>query len=184
VGAAYREHLVSAIARGRRGTNTDLVAYFVLRAVDLVGQVGQIGLVATNSLTQGDTRDVGLGAIVGHGCIVRRGVRSRAWPSRSAVLEYCIVWITTVPPSGSAELVLDGARVQAINASLSSAGRVAGDAQRLAKNAGAAFLGHHVNGMGLVLIAKELSSARSQRRQRESRGAIPGRTRCELRLRL
>jgi hypothetical protein len=59
LGTAYREHLVGAIGRGARGS-ADLVAYFVLRAHDLLNGGGQTGLIATNTLAQGDTREVGL----------------------------------------------------------------------------------------------------------------------------
>lgn len=59
MGEAYREYLVDFLADGKRGS-ADLVAYFRLRAHELVNGAGQTGLIATHMLAQGDTREVGL----------------------------------------------------------------------------------------------------------------------------
>ena len=59
LGTAYREYLVERIGNGVRGS-ADLIAYFLLRAHRLLNAYGQTGLIATNTLAQGDTRDVGL----------------------------------------------------------------------------------------------------------------------------
>ena len=64
----------------------------MLRAHDLLNTGGQTGLIATNTLAQGDTREVGLDQLVADGVTIRRAVKSEPWPSRSAVLEYCAVW--------------------------------------------------------------------------------------------
>ncbi|MFD6735596.1 Eco57I restriction-modification methylase domain-containing protein, partial [Micromonospora aurantiaca] len=90
LGTAYREHLVNTIGRGVRGS-ADLVAYFVLRAHDLLSETGQTGIIATNTLAQGDTREVGLDQIVAGGVTIRQAIKSRPWPARAA-LEYCAVW--------------------------------------------------------------------------------------------
>ncbi|WP_307827685.1 Eco57I restriction-modification methylase domain-containing protein [Planomonospora sp. ID82291] len=75
LGVAYREYLVEAIGRGTRGS-ADLVAYFVLRAHDLLNATGQTGLIATNTLAQGDTREVGLDQIMAEGATIHRAVKS------------------------------------------------------------------------------------------------------------
>ena len=80
LGPAYRELLISAIGRGARGS-ADLVAYFLLRAHDLLNPGGQTGLIATNTLTQGDTREVGLDQVV-TAATIRQSIKSRRWPSR------------------------------------------------------------------------------------------------------
>lgn len=46
--------------------NSDLVAYFFRRAFDLLRQGGTLGLIATNTLAQGDTRSTGLRWICQH----------------------------------------------------------------------------------------------------------------------
>jgi hypothetical protein len=87
LGDSYREHLVAQLGHGVRG-NADLVAYFVLRAYDLLNPEGGLGLIATNTLAQGDTREVGLDQIVADGSEIRIAVKSEPWPARSAVLQY------------------------------------------------------------------------------------------------
>lgn len=58
LGDDYRAHLVRWIADGVRGGRCDLVAYFLLRAGTLIRVDAQLGLIATNTLAQGDTREV------------------------------------------------------------------------------------------------------------------------------
>src|SRR5207244_5073276 len=59
LGTDYRDYLVEYLANSKRGS-ADLCAYFFLRASQLVRQGGQCGLLATNTISQGDTREVGL----------------------------------------------------------------------------------------------------------------------------
>ena len=44
--------------------NADLIAYFLLCGARLAQSGGQTGLIATNTLAQGDTREVGLDQVV------------------------------------------------------------------------------------------------------------------------
>jgi hypothetical protein len=93
LGMAYREHLVEFVANGvRAGGRCDMVAYFVLRAHCLLNEAGQAGLIGTNTLAQGDTREVGLDQLVARGTTIRRAIKGKPWPSKSAALEYCAVW--------------------------------------------------------------------------------------------
>ena len=150
VGSAYREHLVQGIGRGKRG-NADLIAYFVLRAHELLSSAGQTGLIATNTLAQGDTREVGLDQVVADGITIRRAVKSRPWPSRSATLEYCAVWTSRPTPAEQATFVADGAVVRGITSGLVPATRATGTPQRLAANAGLGFQGSNVLGLGFTM---------------------------------
>jgi hypothetical protein len=59
----YRDYLVEYLANGTKGS-ADLCAYFFLRANQLIQANGHLGLVATNTIAQGDTREVGLDQIV------------------------------------------------------------------------------------------------------------------------
>ena len=79
LGTDYRNHLVEHLALGKRGS-ADLCAYFLLRAVTLLRSSGQCGFLATNTIAQGDTREVGLDQITSSGCIIPRAVPSRKWP--------------------------------------------------------------------------------------------------------
>ena len=63
LGTNVRDWLVNTWQAGRRG-RANLVAYFFLRAFSLLTPQGNLGLIATNTIAQGDTREVGLDQIV------------------------------------------------------------------------------------------------------------------------
>ncbi len=60
LGRQYRDLSRHMACRSAVRGNADLVAYFFLRAARLLRRVGGFGLIATNTLAQGDTREVGL----------------------------------------------------------------------------------------------------------------------------
>jgi len=61
-GIAFRDWLVAYIAE-RRGGSADIVAYFFLRAWSLLSKGGCFGLLAVNTIAEGETRQVGLEAM-------------------------------------------------------------------------------------------------------------------------
>ncbi|WP_309237035.1 DNA methyltransferase [Actinomadura sp. BRA 177] len=150
MGTAYREHLVRAVGYSKRGT-ADLVAYFVLRAHSLINNHGQTGLIATNTLPQGDTREVGLDQVIELGSVIRRAIKSRPWPSKSAMLEYCVIWTSWTVPTGEAEYVLNDLVVKAIEPGLTPASRVTGNPHRLDNSQGIAFIGVKLIGNGFAV---------------------------------
>ncbi len=161
LGRAYRELLVDTVGNGVRGS-ADLVAYFLLRAHELLGRDGQTGLLATNTLAQGDTRELGLDRLVAGGVTLRRAVRSAPWPTRYAALEYCAVWTSRAPLTVAAERCLDGRVVPAITSALLATERAGAGPRRLAGNAGRCFIGSYVLGLGFTMPperAKELLAA-------------------------
>jgi hypothetical protein len=149
-GSAYRETLVHSIAGGIKG-NADLVAYFELRAHQILNAAGQTGLIATNTLAQGDTREVGLDQMVSAGISIRRAIKSSPWPSKSAVLEYCAVWTSKVRILDHAHFILDGDVVAGITSSLDAQTRATGSPQRLCASKGIAFQGSIVVGLGFTM---------------------------------
>ncbi|MFB7055957.1 Eco57I restriction-modification methylase domain-containing protein [Streptomyces vinaceus] len=157
MGEVYREYLVADLGRGARGS-ADLVAYFLLRAHQLLNGDGQTGLIATNTLAQGDSREVGLDQLLTDGVQIRKSIKSAPWPSRSAVLEYCAVWTSCGPMSEGLRLA-DGVRVKGITSSLDAISRVSGTPYRLLQSQGLAFQGSIILGMGFTLepgAAREL----------------------------
>lgn len=91
LGKDYRDFIVERIAGGRRGS-ADLCAYFFLKAQQLLCSNGSFGLLATNTIAEGDTREVGLDQLVAAGCIIYRAVPSRKWPG-TASLEVAHIWL-------------------------------------------------------------------------------------------
>lgn len=150
IGVLMREWLVHQLAGSATG-NADLVAYFFLRAARLLRREGGMGLIATNSVAQGDTRRVGLDQLVNRGATIVRAIQSAPWPSASASLEFAAVWATwrSVPPG--VPRVVGGAEVPYISALLDGATEPEDLPARLAENAGVSFIGCTIVGKGFVL---------------------------------
>lgn len=160
-GSAYREFLVAAIADGTKG-HADLIAYFALRAHTLLNPLGQTGLIATNTLAQGDTREVGLDRLTQSGVVIRKSIKSAPWPSRSAVLEYCAVWTSKGTVNQHAERIADGVKVSGIASSLVPESRAVGQPHRLHASSRRSFIGSYILGLGFTMEpdrAQELIAA-------------------------
>ena len=157
LGDDYREWLQRWNAMGKKG-NADLIAHFVLRAVRLLSQRGQLGYIATNTLVQGDTLEVGLLQAAEDGVAVRRGQSSHKWPSRSANLEIVTLWATRAPLGERAARWLDGEPVPSIGADLEPVGRIHGRPSRLRENDVRAFNGSRVEGLGFTLTPDDAAA--------------------------
>jgi hypothetical protein len=154
LGRRYREFLVRWVGGGVRGS-ADLVAYFVVHSHDVVNNDGITAVIATNTLWQGDSRQVSLDRLVEQGVTIRRATKSRPWPTRSAALQVCIVNTARRPPAPTALIELDGNQVPGITASLDVRSRVSGTAHRLAANASLSFIGSYVLGLGFTMAPDE-----------------------------
>ncbi|CBN55043.1 MULTISPECIES: Eco57I restriction-modification methylase domain-containing protein [Kamptonema] len=151
LGTDYRDFLVERIANGKRG-NADLCAYFFLKAQQLLSFNGGFGLVATNTIAQGDTREVGLDQLVANGCVIIRTVPSRKWEG-TASLEVAYVWLRKGNWQG--KFILDEKPVDGITALLTTLGKAVGNPHRLVANQDKSFIGSLVLGMGFVLTLEE-----------------------------
>ena len=85
LGTAYRDWLVQYLANGTRGS-ADLVAYFFLRVYGLIQEKGQFGLLAVNTIAEGDTRHVGLESIIRAGGEIYAAYPNEPWPGKAAVV--------------------------------------------------------------------------------------------------
>ncbi|WP_326643564.1 MULTISPECIES: Eco57I restriction-modification methylase domain-containing protein [unclassified Streptosporangium] len=149
-GLLYREYLVESIGYSKRG-NADLVAYFTLRSHAVLDKGGQAGLIATNTLAQGDTREVGLDQLVADGAVIRKSVKSRPWPSKSAVLEYCAVWISRMALGEDVKRIADDVPVAGITPSLDPVSRLTGNPYRLFGSQGISFTGSKLDAIGFTV---------------------------------
>ena len=154
MGMNIRDWFVSVLANGTRGS-ADLVAYFFLRAHSLLKPTGTLGLIATNTLAQGDTRQVGLDRMVERGFTITRSIQSRPWPATSANLEYAAVWGTRGAVSDGVLLTCDDEQVARISTLLEPLGSVEGAPEQLRENAGIAFIGCYVLGKGFIVEPEE-----------------------------
>jgi hypothetical protein len=151
LGKSYREYLSGVIGRGVKG-NADLCAYFFLRAARLLRPGGMAGLLATNTIAQGDTREVGLDQLTERGLAIPRAIPSRKWPG-GASLEVAHVWLHRSPEGRAwqAGWTLNDQPVSGITAYLAEPGAVIGLPKRIAANAQISFQGSVVLGTGFLL---------------------------------
>jgi len=154
IGTNVRDWFVNVLAGGQRG-GADIVAYFFLRAMSLLANRGNIGLIATNTVGQGETREVGLDRMTAAGFTITRAVQSRKWPSASASLEYAAVWGTLASVSDALPRMADDVAVPRISTLLEPSGRVDGNPVRLSENLGITFEGCKPYGAGFVLAPEE-----------------------------
>ena len=150
-GTDYRDYLIEHLAYGKRGS-ADLCAYFFLRATGLVRQNGMCALLSTNTIAQGDTREVGLDQIVASGWTIPRAIPSRKWPGEAA-LEVAHIWLRN--GNWRKPCLLDNKTVDAITAFLTSASSISGQPYILAASIDKAFKGSEVQGMGFTLTPEE-----------------------------
>jgi hypothetical protein len=148
-GTSYREYLVQWLAEGARGS-ADLVAYFFLRAYGLLRAESNFGLLAVNTIAEGDTRQVGLESLVKGGAVIYAAYPSEPWPGRAAVVTSRVHlhkgdWI------GARSIF--GRSVPFVSPFLS--GREEWTPTRLKASEGIAFIGSYVLGMGFAISEEE-----------------------------
>ena len=93
----------------------DLVAYFFRRAFNLLRLQGRFGLIATNTISQGDTREGGLRTILADGGQIYAAIRRFKWPGSVAVVVSVVHVGKKCEPT---KILLDGKQVGRISAYL------------------------------------------------------------------
>jgi len=126
--------------------NADLVAHFFRRAFTLLRLRGCFGLIATNTIGQGDTRSTGLRFICIHGGTIYQARKRLKWPGQAAVVVSVVHVVRGAMPS---PYLLDGCEVPTISAYLFHAGGHE-DPARLNLNEGKSFQGPIPLGMGFT----------------------------------
>lgn len=153
-GTEVRDWLINVLAGGTRG-GADLVAYFFLRAQSLLAGGGALGLIATNTIAQGDTREVGLDQMVKSGFTITRSIQSRRWPATSVSLEFAAVWGAQGPVPDDVFRVSDDVAVRRISTLLEPVGRLDGHPRPLEENRGIAYQGCILLGKGFIIRPDE-----------------------------
>lgn len=146
-GAGNREHYLDWLQTLHAGAhgNADLVAHFFRRAFGLIRKGGSFGLIATNTIGQGDTRETGLCAIIAEGGAIAHAVKRLKWPGEAAV----VVSVLHVVKGEAEAPTLDGRTVTRVSAYLVE-GEMDWSPEKLAANSGRSFLGQIVLGMGFT----------------------------------
>jgi hypothetical protein len=146
LGTDYRNFLVGQLARGQSGV-ADLCAYFILRLDDLLGPAGVLGLVGTDTLAQGDTREVGLDQTAAS-IVLYRVSPSQPWPGTANVV-VSLLWGTHMKWRG--QYFVGNIEATGITPFLTAPEDVSGKPFRLAANRGKSFIGSQVHGEGFIV---------------------------------
>jgi Eco57I restriction-modification methylase/restriction-modification enzyme MmeI-like protein len=143
LGDSYADWL--SMMHPQASQNMDLVGHFFRRAFDLLRAGGSFGLVATNTIGQGDTREGGLRVLLVKGGTIYRAVRRRRWPGEAAV----VVSIIHLLKGQSESAILDERPARRVSAYLVD-GSFDDSPKQLAANSGRSFIGSIILGMGFT----------------------------------
>jgi hypothetical protein len=128
------------------GGKSDIVAFFFRRAFELLRGQGALGFIATNSISQGDTRYSGLRWICQHGGEIIAVRRRLEWPGESAV----VVSVVHISKGGQIrERFLDGSPVKQITSFFFHGGGD-DDPKPLLQNLHKCFQGSVIRGSGFT----------------------------------
>ena len=153
-GRSYRTYLIDHLGYGVSGVRgtADLSAYFFLNAYALLSSEGTLGMIATNTISQGDTRLVGLDRLLSLNSTIIRAVKSVRWPG-TASLDVSLVWIRKGTWKGAN--ILESVSVEYINSHLEESGATPQQPMPLRANEDRAFQGSNVFGLGFCLTPEE-----------------------------
>jgi hypothetical protein len=150
-GDKFRNYLMTEYS-AFTGT-ADLCAAFYRRAFSLARKDGMLGMVATNTIGQGDTRESGLAAIVKQGGKINFARRFIKWQG-AANVEVNLVGIRK--GTWNNDFFLDGERVEIISSRLDNEPEA--EPVSLSQNTDKAFIAHHVRGAGFFVSLREAES--------------------------
>jgi hypothetical protein len=131
--------------------NSDLVAHFFRRAFNLIRRDGCFGLIATNTIAQGDTRHTGLRWICTHGGTIYTARKRYKWPGEAAVV---VSVVHARKGTFTRERLLEEKSVDRISAFLFHTGGDE-DPAVLRENANRSFMGTFVLGAGFLFDDKD-----------------------------
>ncbi|MDA5279450.1 DNA methyltransferase [Streptomyces sp. Isolate_45] len=166
IGKDSLNYISQVIAQGHgSGGRADLCTYFLLRNLKLAIN-GRTGIIATNTIAQTDSREVGLDRILTEDWKIGRAVKSMAWPGEAGVY-VSLVWVGIL---GSAEKpILEGKTTHDISSSLTASSRTTGGPKKLAACVGQASVGCQVTGEGFILNASSMQSLLSLNERNKDR---------------
>lgn len=156
VGENVRAWYADVLAGGRVA-NADLVSFFLNRALTLIGPKGSLGLIATSSVCEGDTRAAGLDRLVDAGLEITRCVKSAKWPAVGVSVQYSVFW-GGMCVSSDAPRVADGEIVPRISTTLESVAHMKANPVRLRENLGLGYQGCIPLGDGFVMDESEAAA--------------------------
>lgn len=156
LGKSYRKHLVSHIANDKKGLRgaADFVSYFILHANNLVKKKGIVLLIATDSISQGDSKVVCLDQLIDINKKIFFARSSMAWPGKASV-RVSVVGLC----ENKMDLLckLDDITVENISSTLTDSVQIP-EPVSLKSNLGIAFEGAKTAGTGFIISKEEALS--------------------------
>ena len=131
--------------------NSDLCAHFFRRCFTHVRDRGAYGLIATNTIAQGDTRATSLEWICTHGGDIYRAIKRKKWPGLASVI---VSIINVFKGSYPEQPILNGRAVNRITAFLFHDGKDTMPSE-LILNKNIAFVGANIFGAGFTFDDKK-----------------------------
>jgi len=153
LGDSFRDWI--AFLHPDASSNTDLVAHFFRRAFSLLANRGAFGLIATNTIAQGDTRSGGLRHICTNDGQIFKAVTRYKWPGQASVV---VSIIHIVKGQARMRNTLDGREVDKISAYLLP-NDFHDDPNVLRSNKNKSFVGNYVLGMGFTFDDDDRNSS-------------------------
>ncbi|MFF7247591.1 Eco57I restriction-modification methylase domain-containing protein [Embleya sp. NPDC008237] len=169
IGTDAHAYVGEVVSRGfTAGGRADLVAYFLLREVALAPR-GRVGMIATKTIAQNETRQVGFDQAVKSGIRIYRAIKSQPWPGEAAV-HVALVWLGKT--GGNEESVLDGTNVVGIDPNLTRPSRISGNPSVLSSFAGKSSQGCSLSAKDFLLEPVE-AQALITRNERNAKVIFP-----------
>ncbi|MEO2045986.1 MAG: DNA methyltransferase, partial [Pirellulales bacterium] len=153
-GDSYRDYLALF---PESSSNADLCSFFFRRCFDQTRRNGVTGLIATNSIAQGDTRESGLCWLCENGANILEAKRRYKWPGDVAVVVSVVHVVKGELPHRA---ILDGKPTERITAYLFHTGPNR-TPPRLAQNVDLDFQGSIILGTGFTFGESEESGQMS-----------------------
>jgi len=136
--------------------SADLCAYFIRQAITLSNERGAFGFILSDVVSQGDSREVGLGYATNNGIDIFYAIRSMDWPGSDAGIKIAIVCSSKFKFNGVKEL--GGKECLRISSSLTMGADI--EIKSLTENNGICFSGHYLGSTGFVINDESISQLR------------------------
>ncbi len=130
---------------------TDLCVYFLRRTCALLKDRGVSGLLLSDIITQGDSREAGIASLCANGYKIVRAKSTRSWPGTAGVK---VVDCHLFKGEWKSKVEFDSVFVAEINSYfLPESERLSPHSLR--QNQGISFSGHYLGGQGFLISSKE-----------------------------
>jgi hypothetical protein len=144
LGEDYQEWLFSNFQESSK--NGDLVAYFFRKSFSIIRKSGCFGLISTNTVAQGDTRNTGLRFICNNSGMIYNAQKRVKWPGSAAVV---ISIINIHKGAYAGKKIINDKEEDYISAFLFHSGSN-DNPSILLENRGKSFVGSYILGMGFT----------------------------------